>query len=31
LRFDHPITGEPMHFSRPLPKKMRRIFGDLTK
>ena len=30
LRFDHPVTGESMHFSRPLPKKIRRIFGDFT-
>ena len=30
LRFDHPVTGEPMHLSRPLPKKIRRIFGDFT-
>ncbi|MEM1220079.1 MAG: RluA family pseudouridine synthase [Bacteroidota bacterium] len=29
LDFKHPVTGEALHFHRPLPKKIRRIFGEI--
>lgn len=30
LRFVHPVTGEPMDFSAPLPEDMRRLFPEIT-